>query len=89
MARKKSVHYVDNAVFLEEMIKYKNGYKKSISDNKEATVPGKSTTYHSILTESMSDSKRKDLESKAFQYSPAERITSVSPVTGIPSLEIS
>ena len=35
MARKKSIHYVDNAVFLEEMIKYKNEYKKSISDNKE------------------------------------------------------
>ena len=38
MARKKSVHYVDNTVFLEEMIKYKDEYKISISDNKELPI---------------------------------------------------
>ena len=38
MARKKSVHYVDNAVFLEEMIKYKDEYNIAISKNKELPI---------------------------------------------------
>ena len=33
--RKKTIHYVDNAKFLEEMIEYKRQYKISINDNKE------------------------------------------------------
>ena len=36
--RKKTVHYVDNAKFLEEMIEYKKQYKISINNNKELPI---------------------------------------------------
>ena len=36
--RKKTIHYVDNAKFLEEMIEYKRQYKISINDNEESPI---------------------------------------------------
>ena len=36
--RKKTIHYVDNAKFLEEMIEYKRQYKITINDNEESPI---------------------------------------------------
>ena len=38
MAKRKSIHYVDNALFLEEMIKYKKEYQKAINNNREPPI---------------------------------------------------